>query len=680
MRSNLNHFIYSKIESPELKNLFLDHAEEDRWRVYDSLENIRLENLNSYDQFIYHTVFARSLALNYHIKRSINHYQSANELDHSDIDSYTLSYFKINYSISLGYSGLYSDVNVKKDIEDPLSTLKGNKDFIDDVIRFEGNISDIAIYNRVRGLSFHILRLKNMLSEYSNRCDDKFISLRLGVLYLHEYMESRNKKSLIQSKKYFEREISVTDDGDYRNYWAKCGRVICQDQLGERFDRKVLQSPPSRYKSRAKNFPIIIFMLVRARYLAGDISWVASLLRQAERTIKKEIEYSLDNFENKAYIINKYKPVIDEWCNIIFKDYLAEKISEKEAARRIIKVNEIYSHRLLSDSISSVKDEVLKNNLTHFIEHFKRKEISNFILYTTDKVNSMESSGKIFTVSIDIKNDIYAIHCESGSIVKDYKKRFANIFKTKISQSDIISLFESAQFGSIDELIKEEDLQNSNFVVIPNSMLRDIPYHQISKNKCMYWPNLTIAAKHFQGKRIQSDIAAYFDPSEDNAVKEIETLKTIAPNSLKSIPAEDCIEKTNRSIIHNVSHFDGKNILINKSKINYQNYFKHINSANKLIVLNICKGGAEAGGSLIYQSLPHYLLQKGALAVISNRWYLSQESSLLFSKNFYGHLFNGYTVIDSFYYALEKLKNSYILGYGGYTLWGNGNLRIRNGS
>ena len=55
----------------------------------------------------------------------------------------------------------------------------------------------------------------------------------------------------------------------------------------------------------------------------------------------------------------------------------------------------------------------------------------------------------------------------------------------------------------------------------------------------------------------------------------------------------------------------------------------------KVIILNFCEGGNNIIKSLLYGSLPTYLIFMGADNIISYNWDLSQRASLNFIGIFY---------------------------------------------
>jgi len=116
------------------------------------------------------------------------------------------------------------------------------------------------------------------------------------------------------------------------------------------------------------------------------------------------------------------------------------------------------------------------------------------------------------------------------------------------------------------------------------------------------------------------------------------------------------------------------NAIVDGKQIPYLSIFEKISVSKKVIVLNICKGGTNILKSPLYDSLPTYLISRGADAVISHNWELGQTASLSFSDTFYLNLKNKQTLSYSYIDSLKKNKNHNVIEYGGYTLWGNGEI------
>ena len=63
--------------------------------------------------------------------------------------------------------------------------------------------------------------------------------------------------------------------------------------------------------------------------------------------------------------------------------------------------------------------------------------------------------------------------------------------------------------------------------------------------------------------------------------------------------------------------------------------FEKIDLDNKMVILNMCKGGDSKLNNSIYNSLPTFLISMGALTVISHTWDLGQQASKSFTNMFF---------------------------------------------
>ena len=678
MISKLAEFILGNLTHPDLKNLFYEHMMQDNHHIY---KKVKIDDkLNdSYDIFIYYTILARSYALNNKYKESFKNYDLAlQQLRKNSFDQHSVSFFKINKAISLGYLGKYYGDGSKNTITDILNDLESNSKFIDDAIMYSINLSDIALYNRLRGLVYHIKNIEQLLNKYPDKINnDKFIYLRLGILCLFQYISTKDIRYCKKSKEYFDKEIKNSKKTDYRNYWAKCGYIICQNQLSENFSQDFLKKPPKEFRSRALPWPSILYVLIKANEITGNVEWVNRILRTIERKIQQQIHDLPKNHEYQNLVINKYKMILDEWINIIFNQYNSHSINNEEACRRLIKVSEISKYRILSEKIQP-SNQTYRNNLSNMLDHIKNKELGNHILYLSEKINSISEKKFFFILQIDLKKNTFNILKYGADtinkICNEWEHMIINEYdnvKIKIFIKEVIKTLNLSEALNIDK----------ELIIIPNKILSNIPFSLISNFKAnlSYWPNLSLTSRVKISKHLKKEVDIYYDQNEDNAVKEMNVIKKECDKNFKINTQKIKMINSNSAIIHCVCHFNGNDIIIDGKNINYKNVFEKISSKNKIVILNMCKGSSNLIKNNIYDSIPLFLILKGVQTIICHRWDLGQKASLSFSKLYYKNLNNCNNINYIFNDALQSMQNHKFIEYGGYTLWGNNKIGIENG-
>lgn len=673
MKSKLSYSICELIEDKDLKELSIDHLIEDNPKIYN---NIIKHALTPQDEFIYNTILARSYALNNKYKEALLYYNKSEMISNNiEIDNLLISFFKLNHSISLGYLGKLNDNNFETIISPIISNLES--EYIDDAIIYSINLADFSIYNRLRGLVYHIKNIEQLIKKYPHHINDKYIHLRLGVLYFMKYFYSNDLSDCQLALESFLYEIEFSDSSDYRNYWAKCGYIICSHQLRKKIDRSCLDNPPDGFRSRSINYPVIIYLIIKSKIILGDTNWVNSFLkREIENNINEQIHDFNNDIEYQNIVISKYKIVLEEWMYLIYQDYTQDRIDIEDSCKRFIKVNEIYRHRILGEKLNS--KNVYKNNLSHILDSLESKKLGTSILYITNKFNSIGRRSLFLIIAIDIKTKKINIETCTGELFDDLKNKWKKIITTNEGNIKIEKFIDYLKRNTgLDKIL------NNNFITIPNSLFIDIPLNLISnyKNTFSYWPNLSIPVNKELTDDLDKSIEIIYDQNEKNSIDERKSVQKVCTNwnlQINEIYRNNNISQSN--VIHIVCHFDGNNIIVGKDKINYEQFFKNIDSNNKLVVINMCKGNSQSIKNNIYNSLPLFLILKGVQTVICHSWDLGQKASLKFSRNFYDQLNKGFTITDSFNYSLNHLNEFKKIEYGGYVIWGNGNMKVENGS
>ena len=623
---------------------------------------------------------ARSYALHFRYNEAIRYYDMAEEQSSSkEIDKCSLAYYKLNSVITRGYIGKYDEGKFEKQVKPHLGVLSKKATFEDDLIKFTLALADVAFNNRVRGLSYHIKNLNLLLNKYPQKVTGLFLFIRLGILHFIQYLNSGDKKVLQSAEKYFSEEIKVSEETHYKNYWARCGYVVCLSLLNKKIDSNIIKNPPYAYKARIKDFPIIWYLLAKSRIITGNSVSANRLFRDCEKQIDILLDEMNYDVMSQSLMISKYKILRDEWINLVYSQFDNNDISMTEACKRIIKVNEIFNFRQLKEKV--VGSSSKKNNLENALSNLQYKSQADYILYATDIGGAIGFTDRIFIITIDINNKKYQLKSETGDFINKKVTTWRKLIKHGQDQDTCLSFLES--IINLD-MFNKKMKKPGKIIVIPNQLLLEIPFGLLRTEKSFYhekyeyeyWPSLNLASQIKQSINKKLSASIYYDKNENNARKEAGIIKSYLNGKVKysghliEISADD----SDSNILHFIFHYDGINAIIDGKKIPYQNIFEKKSVKEKVIILNICKGGNNILKSSLYDSLPTYLISRGADAVISHNWELSQEASLNFTDKFYMNLKMNRSLGYSFSESLKQLSTHNVIEYGGYTLWGNGQI------
>jgi CHAT domain-containing protein len=619
---------------------------------------------------------ARSYALNYKYKDALNfYYQSHQQLANKNhFDPYSIAYNKINFAITRGYIGRYDESQFEAEVKSHMEVLSDNSDFSNDVISFSLALADVAFNFRFRGISYHIRLLNSLLKENPQSIESSFIYIRLGILNFLKFITSNDKSHLELAYDNFKKEVEVSNTKHFKNYWSKCGMITCASVLGHEIDPNLISDSPYGYRSRIQDFPIIRYFVARAKIITGDISLANKILKDSERKIDLLLNDLDGDLSSQTLMVKKYKILKDEWINLIYTQWENNEIIEAEACKRIIKVNEIFHFRELKEYVTNNFKNQTRNNLSNILANLKSSD-KEHIFYLTDRISIVGENDKFYTISIDIRENQYKLNCYDG-VCYDEK---INTWEKIITQG----LVQDECFLFLNNLI-DFDTKNENILVVPNQLLINIPFGLMrnqdsfffEKYKYEYWPSLNIASGLDRRNTLPLSVSIFYDENELNAVSEANMIKTqlkekcnYSESITNMIP-----ENTNSKILHLICHYDGRNVVIDNNKIPYLELFEKIDLDNKMVILNMCKGGDSKLNNSIYNSLPTFLISMGALTVISHTWDLGQQASKSFTNMFYKGINNTIKVNVAFQQSLKNMNQHNVIEYGGYTLWGNGNL------
>lgn len=619
---------------------------------------------------------ARSYALNYKYKDALNfYYQSHQQLANKNhFDPYSIAYNKINFAITRGYIGRYDESQFEAEVKSHMVALSDNSNFSNDVVLFSLALADVAFNFRFRGISYHIRLLNDLIKENSRSVESSFIYIRLGILNFLKFITSNNKSHLELAYDNFKKEVEVSNSKHFKNYWSKCGMITCASALGYEIDPNFISDSPNGYRSLIKDFPIIRYFVAKAKIITGDISLANNIFKDSERQIDLLLDDLDGDLSSQTLMVKKYKILKDEWINLIHRQWKDDDITEANACKRIIKVNEIFHFRELKEYVANNFESQTRNNLSNILANLKSSD-KEHIFYLTDRISIVGENDKFYTISIDIRQNQYKLNCYDGEYLDNKIDVWKQLLAEGIAQDKCWSFLEN---------LIDFDSEKDNILVVPNQLLINLPFGLIrnedgfffEKYKYEYWPSLNIASGLDRRNILPLSMSIFYDQNELNAVSEANVIKTQLKEKCNYSGSITNMtqENTNSNILHLICHYDGRNVLIDDYKIPYLKLFEKIDLDNKMVILNMCKSGDSRLNNSIYNSLPTFLISMGALTVISHTWDLGQQASKSFTNKFYKGIINSKKVNFAFQQSLKNMNQHNVIEYGGYTLWGNGNL------
>ena len=662
--------IYQNTQNEVLKRIIHDHYIEDKWSEHPG-ELILLSNQhhpNTYDHYTALIFQIRQYSLLYDYKRSFglidNINNHLNRLG-DDFSSLALKAFIYHTTaITLAYMGKIRETRFKEAYSNAVSYYK-QLGLVCDLNRLKIEYLDVRYYYPDDFDLFELIKDTTALRKDAvTEIERSDLNFRLSVFNLMQYFLDQNNKYLIEAEKGFRDHFDKNEPINYKSYWAKCGLMIARYHQNKSIDKSFLEKEtPFGAKSKAKGFPIILFLIIRAHFIAEKEKKAKDLLFDIERRVIRLLEQFPDDLDYQIIILERFGTLLEEWIN-----YNIEFIndSKMEAACHIIHVNELLQNRLLlkENFLSSLTTDRLFN---------ARKRIETIIksgkglIYTTIKVKNSQGVYKQYALVFNgmAESDISIIELDKTDI-NQLKLRFSNIFFTNSEKSSQDKLLND--YGQIlNEILENIDLKD--YVVVPNEFFTLLPIHMSRVNgmytyetKHMnYLPNLSYFKP--KNKHYDIDLGIYYTTKEENSVKEAEILSTMYNSTLYPDPDRNMLETFNRhNTIHMVCHHDGENIFLGDLKIKTDQIISLFSSKNKFVSLNICNSynykDLMAKYSTHSKTIALQLISKGVGGVLTHNWELSQNASLVFIKN----------------YSLSKLpyelKNFKPIEYGGYMFWG----------
>ena len=482
--------IYDNVESTDLKRIIKDNFFTDSWNVLDQLRSFKDgESLNIYDCKVKNAFVLRSSGLVYQYKRVSKIISDIPELVNglSDQEEYELAlkgFIFHNAAISLGYMGKRDELEYGDYASKALSIYEK---LGADYDRFLLTTQKIDIDTYYTNLAYHsqIRRYENIIKEFPTNFSDKInVAFRIGLLCLLNHLRRPyingpiDNSELLKAQRWFKKACAMPRG--YKDIWSKCGLLIADYYLGNKIDRKIFDKTVSGYKSNAKRFPAIGFLFINANRILDKKRKVRSFYFEAERKIDKLINIFPDDDKYRSFIIENFSVIIEDWI----LDIPANKENnEIERFKHIIHANEIIQNRFLTEAVSGKYTN--KDNIIYISELIKNIAIANpdtGLIYMTANLTKLsrrpifyllfardlgdEKSYSIRPIELDtifqLRKDVH------GSLIRNDK--------SLKSQKSVLT-----KYGNILG-IKKEDINNRNFLVIPNNIALYLPVHMAYVN------------------------------------------------------------------------------------------------------------------------------------------------------------------------------------------------------
>ena len=604
---------------------------------------------------------------------------------------YLRAYLQHNYAITEGYKGK-TDSEYKKNIQYSRQFLKENDPAL--YVRAYIESADIEIY---RGRLLKRKLIDDLCALPEKLANEKHVDLRIAIIYLlfalnEDEIDISSSGNLSSSFKYFNQAIESTTDTPFMNYWAHCGLVVTSHLLKKDVDNSHLKAFNDNEihdgYEKARRFPIILFLLIYSHKISGREFQNGRWYKDSAKDMDKLLKQYQDDIKYQKFIIQTYKLLL----NVFIEYYSHENINNTnyslEFLYKIIQVNERFQNRVMMENLGIVVE--YDKNIDKILAKVAGSRSNTAVVYFTGEIKFINNSPHIYMIYFSNAGE-YFINLLKVDELNNWQSAWENLRhgdNNISSQRQFLAKLGKKLFNKID-LSGIEKL-----AVIPNSIFLGIPIHLLRmdnaylfENKLFsYWPSLQLAVSSSTKKYNSVLKTRVFNTNSVKASIEegCEILNIIGGDgcsidtdpSMKNIIETYEDEKINT--VHFVTHCDGKNIKF-KKEINALESFETINGNISLVVLNLCYGGDVINYNTIedHYSLPHLVLNRKSGPVISHTGRLGQRDSFIFSSKFYQELKNGKTISNAFQNGLCQLRKTDGIepsNYGGYMLWGNGDL------
>ena len=680
----IDSFVYKsikdKLSNQKLIGCVFLHFEGDKWggSITNLTNLIDNGSLNNFDMLAAKIFLCREYSFTYRYDKAleiINEHEKIEQgLKNNNVHNRSLKGFMYhNYAITLGYMG-----RKESDKRYSLFVSEAEKQYL--ALNAKNDINLLILHTIDIDTHYDTgLGLPGLIKRYDQLSgsvlDPYEIYFRKGILYLINHIRNGKTTHLSKAVDLLKKAYTDSNNKGYKYYWTASALTVAKYMQTGKNKSYLPERPPWGYKSKAKRFPIILFIVVRALRLTGDEKKAKKLLMGIERRLKILTGYFEDE-KYKLFILENYGLVIEEWIQSLFEDVHLQ--SDKKFLY-IIHVNEILQNRFLTEKLTGFlvnKDQLI--HTANILKKFSNKRKNTGVLYISCRLKNSKNEDVLYLLKADNVKDksTYSVHkidCfQLDNLFNSFRKYFLNNPSSPKKNQDLVL----EKYGEI--LFKDTCLNANKYVTIPNDFALTLPVHMARLNgqylyenhDIKYLPNLHFSLNKKRKQSLQNKTVVYYHSKEKNAVKEAKTIeRLLRKEEVKLIadPKLAMFKKTsqNSSRVHIVTHNKDGNIIFKGSIINLDDLCNSLPNNLNSAVFNICKGGKienQSKYSIMYKSIAHALMLKNTGCIITHTWDLSQEASNVFSNKFYKSNEN--------FSIPKELINKKPSEYGGYMIWG----------
>ena len=588
--------IYQNINNERLKKTVLIHYSLDYWKENTADKEIEHSygNLNQYDTYVANIVEVRHLSLNYNYKlailkiRSLEKQLETIKLQYSETP--LLAFIYHTFAITFAYLGKIDSKDCNYYFNKAVS-LYEKQNYNTDLLLLKIHQIDIKYYSTDEiSLIDLINECNHLFASTESHMIKNELRFRLGVFHLVKYIQRIGNDDLVKSFDFFKEFIQNQKEDNYKNYWANCGIIITSSYLGYNIEESLITNDiPNGSFSKAKGYPLILFIITRAHILIGQTKKIKRIFFSVERRIDNLLNQFPDDIEYQENILNRYALILEEWINFNVSD---NNDSILERAIHIIHVNELLQNRLL------LKNKTLGSPLDGSL--FKAKKFIQYILekgkgllYTSIEIKGINAKAYQCIVLINElnANEVKIVKLEIDEVHK-LENQFRITFKLNSSRAEQDRTLDI--FGNMIEPFLDK-MKKSKYAVVPNGFFNYLPIHMgrienqylYEHKKINYIPNLSIKKNDTFSEEM--NLGVFYTTAEENSIKEAEILNKKYNATLYADPLlETFKEMKKHNHIHIVAHHDDLTFFFKDSQIKTKSLIDLFTPDIHFASLNIC--------------------------------------------------------------------------------------------
>jgi len=665
--------IYEKIDNENLKKVIHDHYTNDNWSENQSsltaLSND--QKLAHFDILVAKIFQIRQSSLLYNYRESLAFIDEILPLvdeNNNEISYRALKGFiRHTIAITLAYLGKMR-VQRFNDNYNSACIIYNELGMVQDLNRLKTEYIDVKYYYTDIFLLEDLLKETRDLHDSVQTPVEKLeLVFRLAAFNLLNFINNNinnNKKNIIYSEEYFLEYIEKNESDNYKTYWAKCGLLITKHYQNKPIDKSFFEeSIPSGSMSKAKGFPIILFLIARAHIIAGKEKKAKDLFFGVERRVNELLDQFPHDLDYQIIVLERFGLVLEEWINYNIKN-TEEPVLDRIC--HVIHVNELLQNRLLlKDKFSlSILDDGLFNAMGRIQ---KILDSGKSLIYSTIKIKNDNNEQKQYVIVINglMEEDVEIVELDY-KYINQIKLKFSTTFLTdskKEEQDDILN-----EYGNLLKPMIEK-LNLNEYMVVPNELFSLLPMHMArEKGKYLYetkqfnyLPNLTFFTK--QKKDININLGVYYSTEEENSIDEAKALESKFSAKLYPDPNIETFKTINdHNAVHIVAHHHDGHLRFKDHTINTDELINLFSGNINFASFNICNSfnqeDMKPRHPLYSKSVAQQVISRGINTVLTHNWELGQRAALLFSK---------YYPSKTMPKEMNQFKPS---EYGGYMFWG----------